>query len=110
MKKLKWIHLGTVLFFVVVLIFAGSCKKREVTENPASFDPHIDGVAVAPLPYLEVSHPPEIPAVSLPMKKKSRNPYLLPHPLTNRWRKKPPARHPQAQVLLIQTISLKAVA
>ncbi len=62
MKKLKWIHLGTVLFFVVVLIFAGSCKKREVTENPASFDPHIDGVAVAPLPYLEVKSPARNPS------------------------------------------------
>jgi len=62
MKKLKWMHVGIILFFAMILIFAESCKKREVTENPASFDPRIDGVAVAPLPYLEVKSPARNPS------------------------------------------------
>jgi len=54
--------IGTILLIAMVLIFAGSCKKREVTGKPATFDPHIDGVAVAPLPYLEVKSPARTPS------------------------------------------------
>jgi len=64
MKKLKLMHVGIILLFAMVLIFAGSCKKREVNEKPQVFDSHIDGVAVAPLPYLEVKSPARTPSRS----------------------------------------------
>ncbi len=64
MKTLRLMHVGIILFFAIALIFAGSCKKREVTEKPAAFDPHIDGIAVAPLPYLEVKSPGRTPSRS----------------------------------------------
>jgi hypothetical protein len=62
MRSKKTINIVTVLLLAIVLVFAGSCKKREVTEKPAAFDPHIDGVAVAPLPQLEVQAPARNPS------------------------------------------------
>lgn len=39
---------------VCLAVFLGSCKKPSAQEKPRQFDPTVDGIAVLPLPVLDL--------------------------------------------------------
>jgi len=43
-----------VLMVVFALLVAGSCKKESAQDKPATFDESLDGVAVRPLPVMDI--------------------------------------------------------
>ena len=53
-KKRSYIYVGYVFMIVFVMLFAVSCKKEVPEQEIETYDSSIDGIAVRPLPKMDI--------------------------------------------------------